>query len=90
MKKFTQKGFAHLGVVLLLLVVVVIALVGYKVAKNRNNTTTPSTVTKAAVQTIPVIKNKADLNTVETTLNNQNIDANLNPNSFDQDTQSLQ
>jgi len=89
MKKFTQKGFAHLGIALLLLVVIVIALVGYKVAQNRNNVATSSVPKTAATSVIPVVKSKADLNTVENALNSQNIDGTLNPDSFNQDTQSL-
>jgi cytochrome b561 len=91
MKKTSQKGFAHLGLFVLLLVVIVVALIGYKVAKG--NKTTPAvvntTIPTTAVQGLPVVKSTADLNTIESTLNNQNIDGNLNPGSFDQDTQSL-
>lgn len=90
MKKITQKGFAHLGLLLLLVVLVAAALIGYKVTKDRNNVATPVTAaTSSAAQTIPVVKNTADLNTVESTLNNQNIDGNLNPDSLNQDVQSL-
>lgn len=91
MKKATQKGFAHLGLIVLLLVIIVVALIGYKVAKNHKttpvvaNTTIPTTT----VQGLPVVKSTADLNTIESTLNSQNIDSSLNPDSFNQDTQSL-
>ena len=88
MKKRTQQGIAHLGLLLLVLVVAAIALIGYKVWNNRNNTSTP--VTASTVQsTGQAIKSTADLNQAENSLNSQNIDGDLNPDSLNQDVQSL-
>jgi uncharacterized protein (UPF0333 family) len=89
MKKTSQKGFAHLALVLLLVVVAVVAFAGYKVVKSHSTDTAASTIKSSSAQAIPEVKNTADLNTVESNLNNQNIDGNLNPSSFDQDTQSM-
>lgn len=88
MKKHTQKGFAHLGILLLVLVVAVVALAGYKVYKNGQNTVTNSSVT-AAGQAIQPIKSAADLNTAQNTLNNTNLDGDLNPDALNQDVNSL-
>jgi len=91
MKKTSQSGIAHLGLLLLVLVVAVISFVGYKLEQSRNNSPTASTTNVAqAAQTIPAINSKADLNTAETTLNSQNIDGDLNPSSFDQEVSALQ
>jgi uncharacterized protein (UPF0333 family) len=91
MKKTSQNGIAHLGLLLLVLIVVVIGFVGYKVVQNRENTTTASTASSAATpQAIPTISSKADLNTAETTLNSQNVDGDLNPDSYNSDVSSLQ
>jgi hypothetical protein len=89
MKQTIQKGFAHLGLLLLMLIVAIIGFVGYKVASNRSNDNINSVSKSTAAEAIPQIKDKADLDTVEATLNNQNIDGNLNPDSLDQDIQSL-
>jgi glucan phosphoethanolaminetransferase (alkaline phosphatase superfamily) len=90
MKIKSQKGFAHLGVILLLVIVAVIAFAGYKTAKNRsNNATVSSASNPAAAEVIPTIKNTAGLNTAESTLNSQNIDGDLNPDSLNQDVSSL-
>lgn len=91
MKKTSQTGIAHLGLLLLILVVAVIGFVGYKLEQNRNNTPTASTTNVAQTpQTIPTITSKADLNTAETTLKSQNVDGDLNPDSFNSDVSSLQ
>lgn len=92
MKKSNQKGLAHLAILLLLVVVAVVVFAGYKVAKNHNKQAAvqPATAaTASASQAIPVIKNTADLNTVESTLNSQNIDGDLNPDNYNQDVQNL-
>ncbi len=92
MKKTSQSGIAHLGLLLLILVVAVIAFVGYKLEQSRqtNSPTASTTNVAQAAQNIPTITSKADLNTAESTLNSQNIDGDLNPSSFDQDVSSLQ
>jgi predicted negative regulator of RcsB-dependent stress response len=88
MKKRAQNGIAHLGLLLLLLVIVVIAFVGYKVWNNRS-TTDSSAGTASTQQPGQAINTEADLNQAESNLNSQNIDNALNPDAFDQDTQSL-
>lgn len=93
MKKTPQNGIAHIGLLLLVLVVAVIAFVGYKLEQSRNqdNSPTASTTNLAqAPQTIPTITSKADLNAAESTLNSQNVDGDLNPDSYNSDISSLQ
>jgi uncharacterized protein (UPF0333 family) len=89
MKKYSQKGFAHLGILLLAVVVVAVALIGYKVAKNHQNTIASTSTATSAAQTIPTIKTTADLNKVQSTLNNENVDGDLSPSSLNQDVNSL-
>jgi uncharacterized protein (UPF0333 family) len=91
MKKFSQKGFAHLALLLLLTVIVIVALAGYKIAKDNSQKKQLDNGTAAVTpaQTIPTIENTADLNTAEATLNNQNVDGDLNPDSLNQDVESL-
>jgi uncharacterized protein HemX len=87
MTRKSQNGFAHLGLLLLLLVVVVVGLVGYKVAKS--NSTASDGSNQAVSQQAQTIKTKADLNTAAASLNNLNIDNDLNPGSLDNDVNSL-
>lgn len=89
MKKELQTGFAHLGILLLVLVAAVV-FVGYKVSQNHaGKTPAASTSAPPTAQVIPAIKNSNDLNTAEATLNSQNIDGDLNPDSLNSDVQSL-
>lgn len=88
MKKRAQNGIAHLGILLLVLVIAAIAFIGYKVWSNRS-TADSSAGTASSQQPGQAINTEADLNQAESNLNNQNIDNALNPDSFDQDTQSL-
>lgn len=85
MRKGSQRGFAHPALLLLAAVIAVIALAGYKVAGNHSALSN----TPAPVQTAQTIKTKADLNSAESALNNENIDGDLNPDSLNQDVQSL-
>lgn len=89
MKKRSQTGIAHLGLLLLLLVIVIVALIGYKVWNNHRNTSASTQGTASIQSTGQAINSTADLNQAETQLNATNIDNDLNPNSFNQDTQSL-
>lgn len=89
MIKKTQKGIVHLGVVLLLLVLAVVAFAGYKVSQNRTDNSAASINRPVTAREIPTVKNTADLNTIEITLSNQNIDGNLNPDSLNNDVDSL-
>jgi uncharacterized protein (UPF0333 family) len=89
MKKQSQSGFAHFGLLLLVLVAVV-AFAGYKVSQNQSSKTpVASTATPATAQVIPTIKTSADLDTAQSTLNSQNVDGDLNPDSLNQDVSSL-
>lgn len=89
MKK-TQKGFAHLALLLLLVVVAVAAYAGYKVVKNHQKVTSANQ-TSTAVTNNPTqaINSKADLDKAVNTLNSQNVDGNLNPSSLDNDVNTL-
>jgi Tfp pilus assembly protein PilX len=84
MKKQSQNGIAHLGLLLLMLVVVVIALIGYKVAKDQKTVTSSNPTAQ-----VQAIKSKADLGSAETTLNQASLDKDLNPASLDNDVNSL-
>jgi len=87
MKKVSQKGFGHLGLLLLLVVAAVVAFAGYKVYNNQNPADTNTNT--AVSQSAQSIKSKADLSKVEDQLNSQNIDGDLNPSSFDSDISNL-
>jgi uncharacterized protein (UPF0333 family) len=89
MKKTSQHGIAHLGLVLLLLVAAVIAFAGYKVAKNNSDDKVNTTASSAAGTSAQVIRTKADLDNAAATLNNTNIDSDVNPDSLNSDVNSL-
>lgn len=89
MKK-TQSGFAHLALLLLLVVVAVAAYTGYKVVKNHQKVTTANqTSTSVTRSASDAINTKADLNNAANTLNSQNVDGDLNPDSLNNDVNSL-
>ena len=88
MKKTLQNGFAHLGALLLVVIVVLISLIGYKVWNDRNATVS-STTPASMAQQIPAINNTSDLNKAQSTLNNENVDGDLNPDSLNDDVSSL-
>jgi hypothetical protein len=90
MKKTSQKGIAHLSLLLLLVVIAVVAFAGYKVAKNHDQIKpSVSTTAPAASSPTQTIESQGDLNNAESTLDNTNLDSNLNPNDYDQDINSL-
>lgn len=92
MRKLSQKGIAHIGLLLLILVIAVIVFVGYRLAQN-NKKSEPSVSTGTVAQDttqVPLINTKADLNRAETVLNNENIDGDLNPDNYNQDVSGLQ
>lgn len=93
MAKPAQKGIAHIGLLLLVVVVAAIAFTGYKLEqshnKSDNSPKASSNIAQSTLQ-VPTINTKADLNTAETTLNNENIDGDLNPDNYNQDISSLQ
>jgi hypothetical protein len=88
--KRTQKGFAHLAL-LMLVVAAIVAFAGYKVVKNHQQTATANQTGPAMTKTVSdTIKTSADLDKAAATLNSQNIDNDLNPSSLDNDVSSLQ
>ncbi len=91
MKKTTQQGFGHLGLALFLVAAGIIAFVGYQVVKTNSAVAPPTTSSTipATINSAPAIKNAADLNAAENTLNNTNIDQGLDPHSYSQDVNSL-
>jgi uncharacterized protein (UPF0333 family) len=88
MKTKLQYGFAHLGLLLLVVVAAVIAVAGYKVANSNKTADTPSTATTAGQEVIEV-KTASDLDKVKASLQNANLDSDLNPDSLNQDVNSL-
>lgn len=92
MKKYSQRGAAHLAILLVLIAAAIIAFVGYEVVKTNRAVAPPSTANYAppsAAAAVPVINNTAGLNAAEKTLNNTNIDQGLDPNNYNQDVSSL-
>jgi hypothetical protein len=90
MKKKLQTGFAHQGLLLLVIVIGIITAIGYKVASDQNNKANNSvTASSTAVPEGPVIKTASDLDKATQALNNEDVDSNLNPDSLDQDVNSL-
>ncbi|HSW78608.1 MAG TPA: hypothetical protein VLF88_01130 [Candidatus Babeliales bacterium] len=90
MKNRLQSGFAHQGILLLVIVVAIITAIGYKVASDQNNKANNSvTAGSTAVPEGPVIKTTADLDKATQALNSEDVDGNLNPDSLDQDVQSM-
>jgi Flp pilus assembly protein TadG len=87
--KRTQKGFAHLALVLLILVVAIVAFAGYKVVKNRQDKTAANTTSTAITNSSQTINSKADLDKASSTLNSQSVDSDLNPASLDSDISNL-
>jgi Tfp pilus assembly protein PilX len=88
--KRTQKGFAHLALLLLLVVVAVVAYAGYKVVKNhQQDTTANQTSTSLTKPVSDSIKTSADLDKAAATLNSQDIDNALDPASLNSDISNL-
>lgn len=89
--RMTQKGFAHLALVLLLAVVVVVAVAGYKVVKDRQDKAEANKTSSSLVQSddAQAIQSAADLDTATDQLNNQAVDSDLNPDQLNDDVSSL-
>jgi Tfp pilus assembly protein PilX len=87
--KRRQNGFAHLALLLLLVIVAVVAFAGYKVVKNHQDQTAANKTSTAVVESAGAIKSAADLDGASATLNNQNIDGDLNPDQPNNDVNSL-
>jgi type II secretory pathway component PulJ len=88
MKK-TQKGFAHLSLLLLLVLVAVVAYAGYKVVNDHQKSTSDNQTSTALTQGTGTINSRADLDKALNTLNGQNVEGDLNPGSLDSDISSL-
>jgi predicted negative regulator of RcsB-dependent stress response len=89
MKK-TQTGFAHLALLLLLVVVAVAIYAGYKTVKNHQKVTTANQTSTSLIQPVSdTINSQGDLNKAVNTLNGQNVDGDLNPDSLNSDVSSL-
>jgi hypothetical protein len=89
MKK-TQKGFAHLALLLLLVLVVIAAYAGYKVVKDHQKTSTANLTSTSVTQSLgDTINSNADLDKALNTVNGQNVEGDLNPGSLDNDVNSL-
>jgi len=84
--KSCQRGFAHLGVVLLVLVAGVIGFTAYMVQKSGSKGHNPTV--PASRQTV-IIQDSSDLGHAENLLNQQNLDNDLNPAAFDQAVSDL-
>jgi hypothetical protein len=88
MKKLSQKGIAHLSLLLAVVVLAAVAVVGMRVASNHADTS----VTPAAVSKVKVpakFNTKTDLNNAASTLDATNVDSGVNPNSLDQDLNAI-
>ena len=87
MKRFEQKGFAHLALLIVIVVVAAVAVVGMRVVDSHNNT---SVTPAAATRNVPTkLSNKADLNNAAKTLNATSVDSSVDPDQLDQDLNSL-
>jgi hypothetical protein len=88
--KLSQKGFAHLALVLMVLILAVSAFAGYIVYQNRQDkieaNKTSTAVTGAQIQ---VINSKADLDSAINQLNNTSVDGDLNPDDLNSDIDNL-
>jgi hypothetical protein len=89
----SESGLAH--VVLLILIMAVVAaiiFVGLRVVSNQNTGETTGSVPVASSTntTVPsTIKNNADLSAAQASLNQTNIDGDLNPDSLNADLNSV-
>lgn len=90
MNKKAQYGFAHLALVLLLLIAVIVGFTGYKVVKNRQQSSKATQTSTTITKTDPnIINSKADLDKAANMLKSQNVDGDLNPDSLNSDVNSL-
>jgi predicted negative regulator of RcsB-dependent stress response len=86
MKIKYQNGFAHMALILLVVVLAVAAFAGYKVMQS-NDTTADNSA--PAVHQTETIKTTSDLDSAKSTLDSSNVDNDLNPDSMNQDVDSL-
>ncbi len=85
----SQRGFGHVGLVVLVIALVAIGLVGYRVMNNEkskldagvNNSTVKTSNTK--------LSSKSDIPAATQTLNNEQVDQDLDPGQLNSDVNSL-
>ena len=84
------KGFVHFYLILLLLVLAIVSVVGYRVYSS-HNTAEPSSspVPTTSKDNSQAIKNSSDLTQAAQTANNQAVDSDLNPDSYNEDLNDL-
>lgn len=88
--KRTQKGFAHLALLLLLVVIAIVAYAGYKVVQNRQDQSSANQTSTAVTKPVSdTIRTTSDLNNAAATLNSQDIDKALDPSSLNDDISNL-
>lgn len=84
-----QSGSGHLVLLVALVVIVLVAIAGYRVANNTDTGTTTSLNPIQATAVPATIKSKADLQKASNALDSTTIDNSVNPDSFDNDINSL-
>jgi uncharacterized protein HemX len=91
-KNNSQAGVVHLQFLLLLAAIVgVIGVAGYAVmqAQNDNIDSGDSNVTATKTKAPDSIKSASDLNTAKASLNQANLDSDVNPDALNSDVNSL-
>lgn len=84
-----QRGFGHVGVLVLVAVVAVVGLVGYRVVKSADSLN-GSDASFSASTTVPKsINSTADVKKASAALSNTPIDGTVNPNQLNNDLSSL-
>lgn len=91
MKKLrnNQNGVGHIVGIVLLLVVVAVAAIGYRVAQNSDANKVDSSAQPAAVVVPSKIQSTADVKKADRALDNSGIDGSVDPNSLNNDLNSL-
>jgi cytoskeletal protein RodZ len=90
-KSKSESGLAHVVLLVLILVVVsVIVLVGVHVMQNQNTGETSSAPVASTKASVPAtFKSNSDLDSAQASLNQTNVDSDLNPDSLNSDVDSL-
>jgi uncharacterized protein (UPF0333 family) len=92
MKSKSESGLAHIVLLILILLVIgVVFFVGMRVVEDQNTgETTGSASVASTTATVPgTIKNVSDLNAAQASLNQTNVDSDLNPDSLNADLNSV-
>jgi len=87
----SEQGVGHLIFLLPVVVIAAEALVGYRVAtdKNSGNSSKSSQQTVSETVTPQTISNAKDLNQAQSAVDSSNLDGDLNPSQMDSDVNSL-